>query len=117
MSTIAEKLSHPEFALPVSKAMIVGSAFSGLARGNFFDPRSFDSASRFLKGVLERIFVGSGERKMMRYSHDQHMKMAKRLHERAKQNPDPEKAKKQAAMANTFRLLARRAAKQGAKSG
>ncbi|MFY9954977.1 hypothetical protein [Bradyrhizobium sp.] len=45
------------------------------------------------------------------------MEMAKRLHERAKQNPDPEKAKKQAAMANTFRLLARRAAKRGAKSG
>jgi len=42
--------------------------------------------------------------------------MAERLHERAKQNPDPEKATKQAAMANTFRLLARRAAKQGAKS-
>jgi len=43
--------------------------------------------------------------------------MEERPHERAKQNPDPERAKKQAAMANTFRLLARRAAKQGAKSG
>ena len=53
----------------------------------------------------------------MRYSHDQHMEMARRLHEHAKQNPDPEKAKKQAAMANTFRLPARRAAKRGAKSG
>jgi hypothetical protein len=53
----------------------------------------------------------------MRFNSDQHSKMAERLHERAKQNTDPEKAKKQAAMANTFRLLARRAAKQGAKSG
>jgi hypothetical protein len=43
--------------------------------------------------------------------------MSRRLDERAKNNPDPEMAKKQAAMANTFRLLARRAAKQGAKSG
>ena len=53
----------------------------------------------------------------MRFISDQHTEMAERLDERAKQNPDPEKAKKQAAMANTFRLLARRAAKQGAKSG
>jgi hypothetical protein len=45
------------------------------------------------------------------------MEMSERLHERAKKNADPVKAKKQAAMANTFRLLARRAAKQGAKSG
>jgi hypothetical protein len=43
--------------------------------------------------------------------------MSRRLDERAKKNPDPEKATKQAAMANTFRLLARRAAKRGAKSG
>jgi hypothetical protein len=47
--------------------------------------------------------------KTMRFTSDQHTEMAERLHERAKQNPDPE-------MANTFRLLARRAAKQGAKS-
>ena len=53
----------------------------------------------------------------MRLTSDQHTEMAERLDERAKQNPDSEKAKKQAAMANTFRLLARRAAKQGAKSG
>jgi hypothetical protein len=53
----------------------------------------------------------------MRFTRDQHTEMAERLHERATQNPDREKAKKQAAMANTFRLLARRAAKQGAKSG
>jgi hypothetical protein len=45
------------------------------------------------------------------------MEMSRRLDERAKQNPDLEKAEKQAAMANTFRLLARRVAKQGAKSG
>ncbi|MFY9958806.1 hypothetical protein [Bradyrhizobium sp.] len=44
--------------------------------------------------------------------------MAKRLDERAKKSDDPKKVKKIAAMAkNTFRLLARRAAKQGAKSG
>jgi hypothetical protein len=49
----------------------------------------------------------------MRFTSD----LAERLHESAKQNPDPEKAKKQAAMANTFRVLARRVAKQGAKSG
>jgi hypothetical protein len=36
--------------------------------------------------------------------------MANRLHERAK-NTDPEKAKKQAAMANVFRALAEKAAK------
>jgi hypothetical protein len=53
----------------------------------------------------------------MRFTRSQHLEMAERLRERAKKNPDPEKAKKQAAMANTFRLLARRAAKQGAKSG
>jgi hypothetical protein len=53
----------------------------------------------------------------MRFTSDQQMEMSKRLHERAKKNPDPEKAKKQAVMANTFRLLARRAAKQAAKSG
>ena len=53
----------------------------------------------------------------MRFTSDQHTEMAERLDERAKQNPDPEKAKKQAAMANTFRLLARRAAKQGREIG
>jgi hypothetical protein len=35
--------------------------------------------------------------------------MAERLQERASKNPDPVKAQKQAAMAITFRLLARRA--------
>jgi hypothetical protein len=53
----------------------------------------------------------------MRFNSDQHSEMAERLHARAKKNPDPVKAKKQAAMANTFRLVARRAAKEGAKSG
>jgi hypothetical protein len=46
----------------------------------------------------------------MRFTSDQHSEMANRLHERAK-NTDPEKAKKQAAMANVFRALAEKAAK------
>jgi hypothetical protein len=45
----------------------------------------------------------------MRFTSDQHSEMAQRLDERANENADPVKAKKQAAMANTFRLLARRA--------
>jgi hypothetical protein len=59
----------------------------------------------------------AGYRSGMRFSPQSHMEMAKRLDERAKKSDDPKKAKKIAAMANTFRLLARRAAKQGAKSG
>jgi hypothetical protein len=55
--------------------------------------------------------------KTMRFTRGQHSEMAERLDERASRNTDPAKAEKQAAMANTFRLLARRAAKQGAKSG
>ena len=38
--------------------------------------------------------------------------MANRLHERASKNTDPEEAKKQSAMANVFRRLAVKAAKQ-----
>jgi hypothetical protein len=53
----------------------------------------------------------------MRFTRSQHLDMSRRLDERAKKNPDPEKATKQAAMANRFRLLARRAAKRDAKSG
>jgi hypothetical protein len=49
----------------------------------------------------------------MRFSSNQHME--KRLDERAKKDADPEKAKKQAAMARVFRLLAAEAAKQGAE--
>ena len=49
----------------------------------------------------------------MRYTSDQYMELSKRLDERAKKNPAPEKAKKQAAMANAFRRLAAKAAKQG----
>jgi hypothetical protein len=45
----------------------------------------------------------------MRFTGDQHSEMAERLQERASKNPDPVKAQKQAAMAITFRLLARRA--------
>jgi hypothetical protein len=52
----------------------------------------------------------------MRFSHDQHKEMSKRLHERSKAERNPEAAKKQAAMANVFRQLAEKAAKQGAKS-
>jgi hypothetical protein len=52
----------------------------------------------------------------MRFTQSQHLEMSRRLHERAKKNPDPEKAKKQAAMANVFKLLAAKAAKQGAES-
>lgn len=47
----------------------------------------------------------------MRHTAEQHMKMAQHLHERARNNPDPRLAKKQEAMANVFRLLARRAEK------
>ena len=52
----------------------------------------------------------------MRYTSDQYMQMSKRLDECAWKNADPEKAKKQAATANVFRLLAAKAAKQGAES-
>ena len=52
----------------------------------------------------------------MRFSHDQHEEMSKRLHERSKAERNPEAAEKQAAMANVFRQLAKRAAKQRAKS-
>ena len=48
----------------------------------------------------------------MRFSQQQHREMARRLHERSKKNADPGKAKKQAAMANVFRMLAVRAAGQ-----
>jgi hypothetical protein len=52
---------------------------------------------------------------MMRFSQEQHTEMAKRLHERAKKTPEPQKAKRQAELANVFRPLAAKATKQGAK--
>jgi hypothetical protein len=53
----------------------------------------------------------------MRFGHDQHTEMAKRLYERSKTERNPEAAKKQAAMAKVFRQLAERAAKQAAELG
>jgi hypothetical protein len=49
----------------------------------------------------------------MRHFRDQHLEMAQRLHERAQRNSDLKQAKKQAAMARVFRLLAAKAASQG----
>ena len=48
----------------------------------------------------------------MRYTAQQHLEMTRHLHERSEKEPDPEKAAKQAAMANVFRLLAAEAARQ-----
>ena len=48
----------------------------------------------------------------MRYPSNQHMEMSKRLDERTKKHSDPKKAKRVAAVANVFRLLAEKAAKQ-----
>jgi hypothetical protein len=50
---------------------------------------------------------------MKRFTHDQYIKMLKRLDERVRKNAGPEKVKKQAAMANVFRLLAAKAAQAG----
>ena len=47
----------------------------------------------------------------MRFTSDQHLEMASRLDDRARMNADQETAKKQAAMAKVFRLLAVKAAK------
>jgi hypothetical protein len=48
----------------------------------------------------------------MQFTHDQHMEMSKRLHERSKAERNPKAAKKRAATANVFRQLAERAAEQ-----
>jgi hypothetical protein len=50
----------------------------------------------------------------MRFTSDQHLEMSNRLDERSKAERDPKAAKKQAVMANVFRLLAVRAAKKTA---
>jgi hypothetical protein len=44
----------------------------------------------------------------MKFSPRQHLKMASLLNGRATKNPDPERAKKQKALAKVFRLLARK---------
>jgi hypothetical protein len=51
----------------------------------------------------------------LRFTYNQHIEMSKRLHKRSKAERNPESAKKPAAMANVFRLLATRAAKQVAE--
>ncbi|MCA1470327.1 hypothetical protein I6F09_20780 [Bradyrhizobium sp. IC3195] len=48
----------------------------------------------------------------MRFKPEQHLEMARRLQARCETQLDPKKAEKQARMANVFRRLAERAAKQ-----